>query len=109
MSTALLSRREPPTERDSGLFFRAFDHCLESMAVVHRARILCANPAFARLFGYASHQELEGTPLAALLPPGHRCAEGPIRIESNSGPCGYPGCQFEGRRKDGSRTRMEST
>ncbi len=105
MSAVLPYRSEPASGAETSLFQAAFERCPDSLALVHRAEILRANTAFARLFGYTSGDELAGRPLSDLLPATHRCAQGPGLL---SGTCGYPGCQFEGRRKDGSRSRMES-
>jgi len=87
----------------------AFDACPESIAVVDRGRILHANPAFARLFGYGSSSDLWGTPLDRLLPMESHCAHtGNGRGDaSRKGRCGYSRCVFEGHRKDGSHSTME--
>src|SRR5690349_9661882 len=103
MSTALPLRTTPAYKATSSLFRDALHNCPESIAVIHQGRVHYANPAFARLFGYLSASELTGTPLASFLPPGHACEA------ESSAICGYPGCQFEGRRRDGSRSPMESS
>ncbi|HYL16338.1 MAG TPA: PAS domain S-box protein [Terriglobales bacterium] len=110
MSTALSARSPAAREAASDLLSAAFDSCPESIALVDRGKILQANPAFANLFGYLSPQELQGKPLATLLPENYGCA-GSREIAGlvESAGCGYPACQYEGRRKDGTRCRMESS
>jgi two-component system cell cycle sensor histidine kinase/response regulator CckA len=110
MSTALSARSPAATEVDSDLLSAAFDSCPESIALVEGGKILQANPAFASLFGYLSPKELQGNPLANLLPENHRCAGASERLAvAESVGCGYPACQYEGRRKDGTHCRMESS
>jgi two-component system, cell cycle sensor histidine kinase and response regulator CckA len=81
--------------------------CPEAVAVVETGKIVWCNSAHARLFGYANSQELVGRPLADLLPENHPCtrrqAARPILN------CGFPGCQFRGRRKNNSLLQMESS
>jgi PAS domain S-box-containing protein len=110
MSTALSVDSPAAREADSDLLSAAFDACPECVAVVCGGRILHANLAFANLFGYLSSEEIKGKPLASLLPENYRCA-GSIEVLGLSEPagCGYPVCQYEGRRKDGTRCRMESS
>ncbi|HKN34956.1 MAG TPA: PAS domain S-box protein [Terriglobales bacterium] len=110
MSTALSVYSPAATEADSDLLRAAFDSCPESVAVVYVGRILHANPAFANLFGYLSSKEIQGKPLANFLPENYRCA-GSTEISGPAEPvgCGYPVCEYEGRRKDGTRCRMESS
>lgn len=108
VSIALPFRPEAAPDLGMGLFLAVFEKCPEGIAIVQHARIVRSNPAFARLFGYPSPDDLEGQPLANLLPMHHRCAE-TQEPPDRSGKCGYPGCQFEGRHQDGSRSRMESS
>jgi PAS domain S-box-containing protein len=77
------------------------------MAVVEAGKIVWCNTAHARLFGYANARELRGRPLADLLPSSHPCTGGPER--SAVAGCGFPACQFHGRRKDNSFVQMESS
>jgi PAS domain S-box-containing protein len=77
------------------------------MAVVEAGKIVWCNSAHARLFGYANTRELRGRPLADLLPNNHPCTSGPgVGPVAN---CGFPACQFRGRRKDDSYLQMESS
>lgn len=92
----------------SGVRQAAFEACPESLAIVSKGLIVGANSAFAHLFGYSSSAELQGRPLADLLPRNHRCAHPWNGSSSSSNGCGYPGCRYEGRHKDGSRALMES-
>jgi PAS domain S-box-containing protein len=110
MSAALSVYSPPAGEADSDLLRAAFDSCPESVAIVYAGRILHANLAFANLFGYLSSEEIEGKPLASLLPENYRCA-GSTEILGPSEPvgCGYPVCHYEGRRKDGTCCHMESS
>lgn len=107
MSTAA-TFREQASAADDGVFRDAFRSCPESVALVRQSCIWYANTSFARLFGYASGQEIVGKPLSELLPVGHRCANRQRSLTRREG-CGYPGCQFQGRRKDGTHILMESS
>jgi PAS domain S-box-containing protein len=81
--------------------------CPEAVAVVEDGKILWCNAAHARLFGYKSSRELVGRSLATLLPEHHPCTNGtsePVVLN-----CGFPGCQFLGRRKNESYLQMESS
>src|SRR5947209_5646199 len=108
MSTALPFRTPPPGP-DPSVLSDALQSCPESIAIIQQGNIFYANPAFARLFGYTAPGELEGLPLSDLLPKHHRCAGRPHGFRRTVDRCGYPGCQFDGRRKDGARSRMESS
>ena len=98
-----LSRQAAAT----ALLSAALAACPEAVAVVEAGKILWCNAAHAQLFGYATNRELAGRPLADFLPHRHPCAsqagdKSPIN-------CGFPGCQFRGRRKDKSYLQMESS
>jgi two-component system cell cycle sensor histidine kinase/response regulator CckA len=107
MSTALesvpeLSRQAAPP----ALLSAALAACPEAVAIVEAGTIQWCNAAHARLFGYADCGEVVGRRLADLLPKHHPCtgseAGGPILN------CGFPACQFLGRRKDETCVQMES-
>ncbi|HLK34524.1 MAG TPA: PAS domain S-box protein, partial [Terriglobales bacterium] len=89
-----------------GLLTAALSACPEAVAIVEAGRIVWCNSAHARLFGYGSSRELAGRPLADLLPRYHPCTNRETGFVLN---CGYPACQFRGRRKDGSQCQMESS
>jgi len=108
MNTALESVPELSAQlAPTSLFSAALAACPEAMAVVEAGKIVWCNSAHARLFGYASPRELRGQPLADLLPSNHPCTGGPGR--SAVAGCGFPACQFRGRRKDNSYVQMESS
>ena len=108
MNTALESVPELSGQlAHTSLFSAALAACPEAMAVVEAGKIVWCNAAHARLFGYASPRELRGQPLADLLPSNHPCTGGPGR--SAVAGCGFPACQFRGRRKDNSYVQMESS
>src|SRR5690348_2597104 len=108
MNTALESVAQLPAElAPTSLFSAALAACPEAMAVVEAGKIVWCNAAHARLFGYANPRELRGRPLADLLPRNHPCTRGPERSPVAS--CGFPACQFRGRRKDDSYVQMESS
>src|SRR2546429_132209 len=48
----------------------AFEACAESLAIVAKGRVLYANRAFARTFGFLNTFELQGRLLSDFLPPG---------------------------------------
>ena len=81
--------------------------CPEAACIVEAGKIVWCNSAHARLFGYATSRELEGLPLSDLLPKHHPCTsrgEGSPALN-----CGFPACQFDGRRKNNSYLQMESS
>jgi PAS domain S-box-containing protein len=87
----------------------AFDVCPEGLAVAENARILRANLAFARLFGYRQSSEVCGRALADFLP--QDCLRTPIApagSERNNAEREYPFCQFAGKRRNGTRAEMEA-
>ena len=108
MNTAL----EPVPDLSGHLALASFSSaalaaCPEAVAVVEAGKIVWCNSAHARLFGFTNPRELRGRPLADLLPGNHPCTSGeqgnPILN------CGFPACQFRGRRKDDSYVQMESS
>lgn len=91
----------------TSLLSAALAACPEAMAVVEGGKIVWCNSAHAHLFGYANARELRGRPLADLLPRSHPCTTsvgGGLVLN-----CGFPACQFRGRRKDNSYLQMESS
>ena len=108
MNTVFESVPELPAQlAPTPLLSAALAACPEALAVVEGGKIVWCNAAHARLFGYASPCELKGRPLADLLPANHPCTGGPER--SPAAGCGFPACQFRGRRKDNSYLQMESS
>lgn len=92
------------------LFAAAFEACPESLAIIEKARIRYANPAFARLFGYTRPEELSEKLLADFLPEDRVCAHADFaeRRPDGSSLCGYPACRFQGKHRNGSRVAMEA-
>ncbi len=108
MNTALEPVPDLSAELAStSLFSAALAACPEAMAVVEAGKIVWCNSAHARLFGYANARELRGRPLADLLPKNHPCTSRPGATPVVN--CGFPACQFPGRRKDNSYLQMESS
>jgi two-component system, cell cycle sensor histidine kinase and response regulator CckA len=94
---------------DLTLLGAALAACPEGLAIVEQGRVLFANEAFARTFGYGGVEEVQGRALGELVPDNRTCtrlcASGDLRYEV----CGYPGCEFGGLRKDGSRVWIQAT
>jgi two-component system cell cycle sensor histidine kinase/response regulator CckA len=81
--------------------------CPEAVMVVESGRIVWCNSAHAHLFGYADGRELVGHSLFELLPGQHPCTGKEAGRPFLN--CGFPACQFRGRRKDNSYLAMESS
>ena len=92
---------------DSELALAALAACPEAVAIVEAGTILWCNSAHARLFGYAHPGELAGRPLADLLPKHHPCTTKAAALPFLN--CGFPACQFRGRRKNNSYVLMETS
>lgn len=95
---------------DPGLLQAAVAACPESLAVIESGRILYANRAFAQMFGYHYSAEVEGRALVDFVPPGRACTRvSPQRTDSGpESECGYPACEFDSTRPDGTRIRVQS-
>lgn len=107
MSTAPESVSQPLLPAADRCMGAALAACPEAACIVEAGKIVWCNSAHARLFGYDSSRELEGRPLADLLPKHHPCTS-----RQEGGPalnCGFPACQFHGRRKNNSYLQMESS
>ena len=82
--------------------------CPEGLAIVERGWVRFANDAFARTFGYSHAEEAQGRALAEFVPDDRACtrlgAKDGLRREA----CGYPGCEFRGLCKDGSRAWIQA-
>jgi len=85
----------------------AWQACTDSVAIVQQGRVLYANPAFARAFGYLGSAEMQGRPLSDFALDS---------IFSDSGGPGAPGEVFSPRsqprecicrRKDGNRIHLQ--
>ena len=108
MNTALEPVPELPAQlAPTSLFSAALAACPEAIVVVEAGKIVWCNSAHARLFGYPTSRELMGRPLADLLPKNHPCTSEPGAVSIPN--CGFPACQFRGRRKDNSYVPMESS
>ena len=108
MSAIAQPRREESYVRlDSRLIRAAWDASTDSVAIVQQGRVLYANPAFARAFGYLGGAEMQGRPLSDFALDS---------IFSDSGGPGAPGEVFSPRsqprecicrRKDGNRIHLQ--
>ena len=107
MSAAIPFRTSDTALEHALCLSTAFDVCAESLLLVEKGRIFHANQAAALLFGFNSREELQGRPLADLLPEDRACTLLDVRQTSGTA-CGYPGFQLTGRRKDGTNARMEA-
>ncbi|MBZ5721539.1 MAG: PAS domain S-box protein [Acidobacteriia bacterium] len=93
-----------PSQRgdtDPALLCAAVAACRESMAIVEMGRLLYANDAFARMFGYHQAGEVQGRALAEFVPLDRACTRLDAGGDSQPESCGYPACEFGGTRKDG--------
>ena len=106
MSAIAQPRREESYVRlDSRLIRAAWDASTDSVAIVQQGRVLYANPAFARAFGYLGGAEMQGRPLSDFALDS---------IFSDSGGPGAPGKYFrQGHSRAnvsaGGKTETEST
>jgi PAS domain S-box-containing protein len=85
--------------------------CPESLAIVESGRVLYANRAFARTFGYQHGSEVVGRALADFVPEGRACTQlsSQGRGRETEKECGYPACEFTSRWRDGTPIRVESS
>jgi signal transduction histidine kinase len=60
---------QPEASPDPALASAAFAACAESLAIIVKGRVFCANRAFARTFGFLNPLELPGRLLSDFLPP----------------------------------------
>src|ERR1700758_1920623 len=107
MSVSLPSLTNAASLLDAMCLSAAFEACPESLLLVEQGRICYANRAAALLFAYNSPAELQGTSLAQLVPENRACTLLGVRQTSGTA-CGYPSCQLNARRKDGTSVRMEA-
>ena len=106
----MLQARVTTVAADPPLLSAALEVCPDSFALVEDAQVLYANRSFALLFGYRDGAEIRGRALADFLPADHLCTQS-LAAGSTRGYgtlCGYPGCEFQGRRRDGMRVSMEA-
>jgi PAS domain S-box-containing protein len=106
-AVAQLVREEGYGRLDSKLIRAAWDASSESVAIVQQGRVLYANPAFARTFGYLGGAEMQGRPLADFALDGvFSDGAGP----HTPGEVPFPWRQAREcfcRRKDGSRIHLQ--
>ena len=95
-----------PESAASALLSAALHACSESIAVVESGRILYANRAFAEMYGCRDHSDLEGTALADFVPGRRTCTD---LTAHTARECGYPACEFEATRRDGTRMKVQAT
>lgn len=106
VSTAPQPVLQPFSETNpTALLAAALAACPEAVMVVEAGKILWCNSAHAQLFGYADSRDLVGRSLLELLPGQHPCTG----MDAGNLNCGFPACQFRGRRKDNSYLQMESS
>lgn len=72
---AQLKGRADAEVPDSRLLGAAVEACAESLAIVGKGRVLYANPAFVRLFGYVDRAQVLGRLLSEFVPNGDQAAE----------------------------------
>ncbi len=93
-----------------GLLTAAIEICPQPLAIAREGVVLWCNAAFACLFGYATPGELHQFKLARLFPPGHACpGTAPRNSPLESFGCGFPGCEFQGMKKNGDRVLVEGS
>jgi PAS domain S-box-containing protein len=83
--------------------------CPESLAIIERGRVLYANRAFARMFGYQREPQVEGRALSDFVPPGRACTGVAGMEAAPNSECGYPACEFISTRADGTSIRVQSS
>jgi PAS domain S-box-containing protein len=107
MSVAIPFRTADAALVDAICLSAAFEACSESLLLVEQGRISYANRAGALLFGYGHPVQLQGIPLAKLIPENRACTQLDVRQTSGTA-CGYPSCQLTAKKKDGTSVRMEA-
>ena len=86
----------------------AFEKSSEGLAIVDQDRIVHANAAFAEVFGYPDSNELKGKSFAEFRATGEHCLRASAFDETRDGQS-RPLCEFLGKRKDGSKVRIEAS
>src|SRR5713226_1758906 len=96
---------------DALLLSAAVEACPESLAVIENGRIVYANRAFARMFGFFHTSELQGRALAEFLPEDRRSAEVSAEGAARSEASGYshPAFEFSSTRQDGTRLHIRTS
>ena len=81
----------------------------ECMAVVENGVVIYANPAFARLFKYETSPIAAGTSLSDFIPGDRACTRrNGVVVNGKTRECGYPSCDFETEKLDGTRLQVEA-
>ena len=97
----------PARAFDADVMEVAFDENSEGLAIADQDRILYANHALARVFGYSNPMEMCGKTLASLHPENHCCCR--LGSTDKEFQTGHELCEFAGRRKDGSSIQVEAS
>ena len=93
---------------DAALLSAAFEKSSEGLAIADRDHIVYANTAFAEVFGYSDSNEITGKSFAAFRPAGEHCSRASSFPETRDDQS-RPLCEFLGKRKDGSKVRIEAS
>ena len=107
--SAVPQRWRTQGDQDSGLLSPALDACAESLVLAENGIILRANSAFATMFGYQDGAEVHGHSLAEFIPGARVCTRQLADpVPEHKSVCGYPGCEFEGMRRDGTKVSVQA-
>jgi two-component system cell cycle sensor histidine kinase/response regulator CckA len=96
---------------DPLLLSAALESCRESLAIIESGRIVYANRAFAQIFGYLHPSGVQGKAWSEFVSEDRLCTQVNAKDadENAMSACGYPECEFNVARKDGTHTRFHAT
>jgi two-component system cell cycle sensor histidine kinase/response regulator CckA len=94
---------------DAFLLELALDASPEGLLVVENGLIVFANPAFATLLAFQEKGELNGHALAEIVPGTRACTRHLAVLTTEKSACGYPSCEFEITRRDGSCLKVQTS
>lgn len=98
----------PTTLFSAEVLSTAFEKSSEGLAIVNHDRILHANAAFAEVFGYSDSNEIKGKSFTEFRATGEHCSSASA-FEETRNDQSRPLCEFLGKRKDGSKVRVEAS
>jgi two-component system cell cycle sensor histidine kinase/response regulator CckA len=81
----------------------------ESLAVVENGVVVFANAAFSTLLGFHDRSELTGHALAEIVPGTRACTRHLAGRTAEKSTCGYPSCEFNITRRDGSCLKVQTS
>jgi two-component system, cell cycle sensor histidine kinase and response regulator CckA len=84
----------------------SFDAVSECLMLVENGRILLANPACVKLFGYGQMEALLGEPVAKMFPQTRFCRD--LWESSAPSPCEHPSCELPLQRPGGDEVRVQA-